>query len=36
MIRLTAVVIVALPLIASIWTVVGLLSPDLGMHDGPL
>ena len=34
MIRLTATLVVALPLIAFAWTIVGLFSPDVGMHDG--
>ena len=34
MIRLTTAVVVVLPLIAFAWTIVGLFSPDLGMHDG--
>jgi len=34
MIGLTAVISIALPVIVAVWTVVGLLTPDLGMHDG--
>jgi hypothetical protein len=34
MIRLTTTLIVVLPLIAFAWTVVGFVSPELGMHDG--
>lgn len=34
MIRLAALAIVALPVTMFAWTVVGLLSPDLGMYEG--
>ncbi len=34
MIRVTTIVIAALPLVLLAWTVVGLVVPDLGMHDG--
>jgi multisubunit Na+/H+ antiporter MnhB subunit len=34
MIRLTAFVAVALPVIMVAWTVVGMFAPDLGMQDG--
>jgi len=34
MIRLSTVVIAALPVVLLAWTVVGLIVPQLGMHDG--
>ena len=34
MIRVSTVVIAALPLVLLAWTVVGVLFPGLGMHDG--
>jgi len=34
MIRLTAVISIALPVVVAVWTVLGMFSPDLGMHDG--
>ena len=36
MIRLTTLMIVVLPVIAFVWTVVGVFTPDVGLHDGPL
>jgi hypothetical protein len=33
-IRLTAIVAVALPVIMVAWTVVAIFSPDVGLHDG--
>lgn len=34
MIRVSTILIAALPLLLIVWTVVGLIVPDLGMHDG--
>jgi len=34
MIRLTAVISIALPAIVAVWIVLGMFRPDLGMHDG--
>ena len=34
MIRVSTIMIAALPLVLLAWTAVGLLVPDLGMHDG--
>jgi hypothetical protein len=34
MIRFAAFAIVALPVVMFAWTVVGLLTPDLGMYEG--
>ena len=34
MIRVSTILIAALPFVLLAWTVVGLIVPDLGMHDG--
>ena len=34
MIRVSTIVIAVLPLFLLAWTLVGLIAPDLGMHDG--
>jgi hypothetical protein len=34
MVRVSTVVIAALPIVLFAWAVVGLIVPDLGMHDG--
>ena len=34
--RLSVAVAVALPMVIFMWTIVGMLGPDLGMHDGDL
>ena len=34
MVRPSTIVIAALPLVLFAWTVIGLLVPELGMHDG--
>jgi hypothetical protein len=36
MFQLTAIVICAVPFILLVWTVVGLITPGLGMHDGDI
>ena len=34
LIRLSAVLVAIVPIVMFAWTIVGLMTPELGMHDG--
>ena len=34
LIRLSAVLVTIVPIVMFAWTIVGLMTPELGMHDG--